>query len=307
MHSAAPTADRAAPSALATRPSWTCTAYAGWTTAFWLRDLERPETLAYLRAERGFYEAQTAHTRPLRELLFAEMTHRTLSTDQSVRWTDQGSVYYTQTVAGKEYEQFFRRPRRKNLRPRCSWTRTSWRGRRRLGLLRPRRPRAEPGRPAARLLRRPRRRASTSRPGSATWAPARDLPDVLPRTYYGGAWSSRLLDVLLHDLRRGAPAAPGLAAPPRHARGRRRPRLRGPGRPVRAGRRGQQVRRVRRDPHLLQGQQRGVAGAPRTARRSRPGSSSRAARACCTPSPTRRARTATGCWSSPTTGRPSRG
>ncbi|HEY5031701.1 MAG TPA: oligopeptidase B, partial [Actinomycetes bacterium] len=75
---------------------------------YWLRDLERPETLAYLRAERRFYDARMAHTRPLRELIFDEMTRRTVPTDRSVRWMDRGSVYYTQTVAGKEYEQLFR-------------------------------------------------------------------------------------------------------------------------------------------------------------------------------------------------------
>ena len=74
----------------------------------WLRDRGRPDTTAYLAAERGFYDAQMAHTRPLRELIFDEMTERTVPTDQSVRWTHRGSVYYTQTVAGKEYEQFLR-------------------------------------------------------------------------------------------------------------------------------------------------------------------------------------------------------
>ncbi len=75
---------------------------------YWLRDLERPETFAYLLAERRFYDARMAHTRPLRELIFDEMIRRTVPTDRSVRWMDRGSVYYTQTVAGKEYEQFFR-------------------------------------------------------------------------------------------------------------------------------------------------------------------------------------------------------
>ena len=74
----------------------------------WLRDRDRAETTAYLAAERGFYDAQMAHARPLRELIFDEMNQRTLPTDQSVRWTRRGSVYYTQTVAGKEYEQFLR-------------------------------------------------------------------------------------------------------------------------------------------------------------------------------------------------------
>ena len=159
---------------------------------YWLRDLERPETLAYLQAERGFYEAQTAHSRPLRELLFAEMTHRTLSTDRSVKWTDRGSVYYTQTVAGKEYEQFFRVKAEEFaaevLLDENQLAESDA---------------AEAGSdyfdlgvrelsPDGRLLA-----YSVDRDGSEHFTArfrdlgtGADLPDVLPRTYFGGAWSS---------------------------------------------------------------------------------------------------------------------
>jgi oligopeptidase B len=75
---------------------------------FWLRDAERAETVEYLAAERAFYDARMAHARPLRDSMFAEMTRRTVPTDRSVSWRDNGSVYYTQTVPGKEYEQFLR-------------------------------------------------------------------------------------------------------------------------------------------------------------------------------------------------------
>lgn len=75
---------------------------------FWLKDAEREQTSHYLRAERAFYDAQMAHTRPLRESIFDEMNTRTLPTEQSVSWRGNGSVYYTQTVPGKEYEQFVR-------------------------------------------------------------------------------------------------------------------------------------------------------------------------------------------------------
>ncbi len=75
---------------------------------YWLRDRDRVETVEYLRAERAFYDARMTHARPLRDLMFAEMTRRTVPTDQSVSWRDNGSVYYTRTVAGKEYEQFLR-------------------------------------------------------------------------------------------------------------------------------------------------------------------------------------------------------
>jgi oligopeptidase B len=75
---------------------------------FWLRDAKRQQTSHYLRAERAFYDARMEHTRPLRESIFDEMDSRTVPTDQSVSWRDNGSVYYTQTVPGKEYEQFVR-------------------------------------------------------------------------------------------------------------------------------------------------------------------------------------------------------
>ncbi len=75
----------------------------------WLRELDRPETAAALRAERDYYDAATAHTRPLRARLAGEMVHRTPTTDESVSWSVGGLVYYTRTVLGKEYEQFLRR------------------------------------------------------------------------------------------------------------------------------------------------------------------------------------------------------
>jgi len=74
----------------------------------WLADRDRPQTLDYLGQERAYYDALTAHTRPLQQELVAEMVHRTVATDRSVSWNSGGFVYYTQTVAGKEYEQFLR-------------------------------------------------------------------------------------------------------------------------------------------------------------------------------------------------------
>ncbi len=74
----------------------------------WLRDSDDPGTLEYLGQERAYYDALTAHTRPLQQQLVAEMVHRTVATDRSVSWNRGGFVYYTQTVAGKEYEQFLR-------------------------------------------------------------------------------------------------------------------------------------------------------------------------------------------------------
>ena len=80
-----------------------------WVDEFaWLRDPEDPQTQAYLRDERAYYDARTAHTRSLQRTMFDEMARRTLPADRSVSWMRGGLVYYTSTVAGKEYQQFWR-------------------------------------------------------------------------------------------------------------------------------------------------------------------------------------------------------
>jgi oligopeptidase B len=80
-----------------------------WVDDFaWLRGAEDPQTQAYLRDERAYYDARTAHTRSLQRTMFDEMARRTLPADRSVSWMRGGLVYYTSTVAGKEYQQFWR-------------------------------------------------------------------------------------------------------------------------------------------------------------------------------------------------------
>ena len=67
-------------------------------------------------------------------------------------------------------------------------------------------------------------------------APATDLPDEVPRSYYGGAWSadSGHFFYTVHD--DAVPAAPGVAAPARHPGRRGRAGARGARRAVRAER-----------------------------------------------------------------------
>ena len=60
-----------------------------------------------------------------------------------------------------------------------------------------------------------------------------DLDEVVPRSYYGGAWSADSHVVLLHRPRPGLPALPGVAAPGRDAGRRRRPGARGARRALR--------------------------------------------------------------------------
>jgi oligopeptidase B len=72
----------------------------------WMREAGSPEVVAYLAAERRYYDAQTAHSRSLQDKLFSEMSGRTLPADSSVSWSRGGPVYYTRTVNGKEYGLF---------------------------------------------------------------------------------------------------------------------------------------------------------------------------------------------------------
>ncbi|HTY72121.1 MAG TPA: prolyl oligopeptidase family serine peptidase, partial [Actinomycetes bacterium] len=75
----------------------------------WLSDRDRPDTAAYLAAERTYYETATEHLRSLRGELFSEMRNRLLSTDESVRWRRGPYVYSTRTVEGADYTQLLRR------------------------------------------------------------------------------------------------------------------------------------------------------------------------------------------------------
>ena len=51
----------------------------------WMHD-DRAGLEAYLRDERAWYDAATAHSRPLRARLYDEMSRRMAPTDRSVSW-----------------------------------------------------------------------------------------------------------------------------------------------------------------------------------------------------------------------------
>ena len=53
----------------------------------WLRDKEAEETLAYLKAENAYTDAQTEHLTGLRDNIYSEITSRIKQTDMSVRTT----------------------------------------------------------------------------------------------------------------------------------------------------------------------------------------------------------------------------
>lgn len=77
----------------------------------WMRDASDPALLAYLAAERAYYDQQTAHTAPLRDALTAEMSARLVPAEESAGWELAGWHYFTRTLSGLNYEQFCRRPR----------------------------------------------------------------------------------------------------------------------------------------------------------------------------------------------------
>ncbi len=170
----------------------------------WMRDVGSADFLAHLAAERRWYESATGHLSSLAESLRSEMTGRVPPTERSVSWRYQDFYYYTVLPAGRDYPQllrdFYRAGPVTTTEPVtnavirtipvagswCSITRRS----------------ATPPAtsssgvtlvsPDSRLLA-----YSVDRTGDEVYtlrfrdlASGTDLPDEVPRTYYGGAWSA---------------------------------------------------------------------------------------------------------------------
>jgi oligopeptidase B len=75
----------------------------------WLADKDNPETIAFLEAENAYTAAATAAQAGLREEIFGEIKARTQETDLSVPSRKGGWWYYTRTVAGQQYAMHCRR------------------------------------------------------------------------------------------------------------------------------------------------------------------------------------------------------
>jgi oligopeptidase B len=75
----------------------------------WLADKDNPETIAYLEAENAYAQAMTAGQADLREAIFGEIKARTQETDLSVPARKGEWWYYARTVAGKQYAVHCRR------------------------------------------------------------------------------------------------------------------------------------------------------------------------------------------------------
>src|SRR5262252_8460706 len=78
----------------------------------WMRDAGDPALLAYLAAERAYYDQQTAPAAAVRDELTAEMSARVVPAAESASWRRGNFDYFTRTVAGLEHEQLCRRPAR---------------------------------------------------------------------------------------------------------------------------------------------------------------------------------------------------
>ena len=70
---------------------------------YWLCDRNSSDTLAYLKAENEYAEAQTAHTEDFQKALYEEMLGRIQETDLSVPTKDGAYYYYSRTEEGKAY------------------------------------------------------------------------------------------------------------------------------------------------------------------------------------------------------------
>lgn len=76
---------------------------------YWLRDRQDPEVLKYLRAESDYLEEVMGHTKPLQDMLYAEMKGRIKETDSTVPEKRGDYYYYTRHEEGKQYPIYCRR------------------------------------------------------------------------------------------------------------------------------------------------------------------------------------------------------
>lgn len=74
----------------------------------WLKDKTSDESMAYLRAERAFYDDEMAPLKPLIDELTREMIGRVPQTEDSARWREGDYQYFTRDPEGQEYPQLLR-------------------------------------------------------------------------------------------------------------------------------------------------------------------------------------------------------
>ncbi len=74
----------------------------------WLAAADDPAVLAYLSAERAFYDTSCLHLEPLTSALRAEMLSRLPDTDESARWVRSRFTYWTRHRVNSEYSELWR-------------------------------------------------------------------------------------------------------------------------------------------------------------------------------------------------------
>jgi oligopeptidase B len=74
----------------------------------WLLDKSGEESLAYLRAERSYYDEQMKPLGDLVERLTDEMIQRVPATEESARWREGSYEYLTRVPQGREFSQLVR-------------------------------------------------------------------------------------------------------------------------------------------------------------------------------------------------------
>ncbi len=152
----------------------------------WMQDKESEEVLAHLRAENDYTDARVAHLADLRETLFQEIKSRIQETDLSVPAPKGNWWYLSRTEEGKQYPLSCRRsgsadgPEEVLLDGNLLAGDSNYFA---LGLFE-----VSPDHGIVAY--------STDYDGSEQYtlrfrdlASGRELPDVIPGTYYGGAWS----------------------------------------------------------------------------------------------------------------------
>ncbi|MDZ5623286.1 prolyl oligopeptidase family serine peptidase [Nocardioides sp. HM23] len=152
----------------------------------WMRRTDSPVLLAHLEAERLWYDTATGHLNSLVETLRSEMLGRVPATDRTVSWRLQGCSYYTALPAGREHPQLLREKDDSDTTEVLLDVNelVDDSGYVELGL--------SVVSPDQKWLA-----YSVDRTGDEVYElrfrdleTGADLPEVAPRTYYGGAWSS---------------------------------------------------------------------------------------------------------------------
>lgn len=76
---------------------------------YWMNERDTPRVMDYLEGENAYYEAMTAHIKPLQEKLFTEMKARIKEDDASVPYKYNGYWYYVRFEKGQNYPLYCRK------------------------------------------------------------------------------------------------------------------------------------------------------------------------------------------------------